>query len=473
MLFARRRATARLAATAFAAGLFAAGAIATAGPAAAEEINPRDGGITATLEGLTVFDRVDVVVDGETRTYGGGLFDLTADDGGTLQTYCIDFNTAAQGGSQYKETAWESSSLQGNPEAGRINWILQNSYPSVDDLAALAQQVGAGALTAEQAAAGTQAAIWQLSDGVEATPQNEDAAALTAWLLAEAQEVEEPQASLRLSPPQVSGKPGEIVGPVTVDTTAEAVYVAPDQAAADQGVTIVDANGEAVTEETAVLDGTELYFSVPEGAEDGSASLTATATSAVPVGRAFTGTETITQTMILAGSSTSEVTAGATVNWASEGPAPAVTARENCAEGGVDITASNSGDEAFVFQLDGQEYEVAPGAEETITFPVENGQAYEITIAGLDGGDDWVFSGVLDCDTGGNGGMEEIDENEPAPATTGGSGGEESGPDLAETGNDSGSPVMIAGVAAVLLAAGGGTVLYLRRRTTATVVAGD
>lgn len=465
MLFARRRAVARLAATTFAAGLFSAGAIATAGPAAAEDVNPRDGGVTATLDGLTVFDRIDVVVDGKTRTYGGGLFNLTAEDGGTLQTYCIDFNTAAQAGAQYKETPWESSSLQGNPDAGKINWILQNSYPTVDDLAALASQAGAESLSPEQAAAGTQAAIWQLSDGVEATPQNENAAQLTDWLLANAAEVEEPGASLQLSPPQVSGKPGETIGPVTVHTSAESVHVAPDQAAADQGVTIVDANGEEITESDPVADGTELYFSVPADAADGTASLTATATSEVPVGRAFTGIETVTQTMILAGSSTSEVTASATANWVAEGPAPAVTAKENCAEGGVDITATNEGDQPFVFRLEGEEYEVAAGDSTTVTFPVENGTAYEITISGLEEGQEWNFSGVLDCDTEGNGGMEEIDDNEPSPASSGGSGGDA---DLAETGSDSGSPLLIAGVAVVLLAVGGGTVFFLRRRSAAS-----
>ncbi|MGP4111615.1 Cys-Gln thioester bond-forming surface protein [Streptomyces sp. 4N509B] len=463
MFFARRRAAVRLAATTFAAGLLTAGAIATAGPAAAQTVNPRDGGVTASLDGLTVFDRIDVVIDGETRTYGGGLFNLTADDGGTLQTYCIDFNTGAQTGAQYKETPWESSSLQGNPDAGRINWILQNSYPSVDDLAALASQAGVDALTAEQAAAGTQAAIWHLSDGVEATPQNENAAALTDWLLANAEEVAEPGASLQLSPPQVAGKPGEIIGPITVSTTADAVHVTPDQAAADQGVTIVDVNGEYVTESDPVTDGTELYFSVPADAADGTASLTATATSQVPVGRAFTGIDTVTQTMILAGSSSSEVTAGASVTWAAEGPAPAVTAQENCAEGGVDITATNEGDQPFVFVLDNQEYEVAPGDSETVTFPVENGQGYEITITGLDGSQEWSFEGFLDCDTAGDGGMEQIDEDELTPATTGGS-----SPDLAETGSDSGSPVMIAGIAAALLAVGGATVIYLRRRQGAT-----
>jgi TQXA domain-containing protein/LPXTG-motif cell wall-anchored protein len=467
MLFARKRAAVRLAAATFATGLFAAGAIATAGPAAADEVNPREGGATAVLDGLSVYDRIDVVIDGETQTYGGGLFNLTAEDGGTLQTYCIDFATAAQDGSQYKETGWDSSSLHGNPDAGRINWILQNSYPQVDDLAALAEQAGAASLTPEQAAAGTQAAIWGFSDGVEATPQSPDAALLAEWLTASAEDVEEPGASLTLSPPQVSGSPGEIVGPVTVNTNADAVFVAPDTAAADQGVTIVDANGEAVAEDQPVTDGTELYFSVPEGAEDGSAALTATATSEVPVGRAFTGTETVTQTMILAGSSSSEVTANAGVSWASEGPSPAVTARENCAEGGVEITATNEGDAPFTFELADMEYEIPAGESRTVTFPVDSGQAYEIHIAGLEEGAGWDFSGVLDCDTSGDGGMEEIDDNEPTPATTGGG----SGPDLAETGSDSGSPMVLAGIAVALLAAGGGAVYFIRRRS-ATGVAG-
>lgn len=464
MLLARKRVAARLAATAFAAGLLAASAIATAGSAAADE-NPRDGGITATLEELAVYDAVDVVVDGERRTYGGGLFDLTAADGGSLQTYCIDFNTGAQSGASYKETGWESSSLQGNPDAGKIRWILQNSYPTVDDLSALAEQAGAGVLTPGTAAAGTQAAIWHLSDGVEATPRNDDAALLTEWLLESAQELAEPAASLALSPTQVSGQPGQIIGPVTVSTSADAVSVAPDAAAAEQGVTIVDKNGEYVTEQDAVTDGTELYFSVPEGAADGTASLTATATSEVPVGRAFTGIDTVTQTMILAGSSSSEITAGASVSWAAEGPSPAVTAKENCAEGGVDITATNEGDQPFVFELAGMEYEIAAGASKTVTFPVDSGQAYEITIGGLDDGEDWNFSGVLDCDTEGSGGMEEIDENEPAPATTGGGGEDADETDLAETGSDSGSPAMIAGIAVLLLAAGGGAVFFLRRRS--------
>jgi LPXTG-motif cell wall-anchored protein len=298
---------------------------------------------------------------------------------------------------------------------------------------------------------------------------------LADWLTESAEAVEEPHASLELTPTQVSGSlastgtdSATIIGPVTVNTSADAVTVAPDAAAAEQGVSLVDANGEYVTEDQAVTDGTELYFSVPAGTPDGSASLTATATSEVPVGRAFTGIDTRTQTMILAGSSDSTVSANAAVSWTSEGAAPAVHARENCAEGGVDVTATNEGEQPFTFQLGGEQYEVAPGGSETVTVPVSDGQAYEITIDGLEEGDDWTFQGVLDCATDGDEGMPEDEDNAPQPASTGGSGAEE--PDLAETGGGT-SPALIAGVAVALLAVGGGGIFLIRRRSSTTPTA--
>ncbi|WP_234320235.1 thioester domain-containing protein [Streptomyces sp. SBT349] len=441
--------------------MFAAGAIATGGPAVADET---PGGVIATLDGLEIAETVDVTMpNGQEHSIQGGLFNLTADDGGTFQTYCIDFNTPAQNGTAYRETGWDSSTLHENPEAGRIHWILQNSYPVVNDLAGLAGSVGAESLTETQAAAGTQAAIWNLSDGVDAVPENENAALLTEWLLSSAEDVPEPNASLELSPSQVSGEPGQIIGPVTVNTTAESVFVTPDAAAAEQGVTIVDANGEFIAEDQAVANGTELYFSVPADAEPGTAALTATASSQVPVGRAFTGIDVPTQTLILAGSSESSVTAGASVNWAGEGvPSVAVTAEQICAEGGVDVTVDNTGDVPFEFELAGETVEVAPGSAESVLVPVEDGQAYEIEIAHpVEGEEPWLFTGVLDCST------EDNPDNEPAPASTGGSGGDaaDDGPDLAETGNSGGNPVMIGGIAVALLAVGAGAVLFIRRKS--------
>ncbi len=465
MMFARKRVAARLAATAVATGLAAAGVLATAGPALADQ-TPGNGGATATLDGLRVSDKIDVTKDGRTNTYSGGLFYLNADDGGTLKTYCIDFGTPTSPKAKYKETDWNSSRLHDIPdEAAKIHWILQNSYPAVDDLNALAEAAGANSLTDKQAAAGTQAAIWELSDGVEATPKDENAAKLADWLGENAQAVEEPRASLGLSPQEVTAKPGGLSDPITVHTSADSVVISTDPAAAAAGVTVVDANGETVTESTPVTDGTELFFSVPEGAEDGSASLTATATSPVPVGRVLTGIDVRTQTMILAGSSESSVSSGATVHWASEGPNPAITAEEVCVEGGVRLNVTNDGDQPFTFELDGESYEIAPGAEQQVIVPVENGQAYEITVENLEGKEPWVFTGVLNCDTAGEEPIAEPEpetpaDNEPTPDTTGGNGG----PDLAETGSSS-NLGMIAGVAVALLAVGGGAVFFLRKRS--------
>ncbi|GAA1903071.1 TQXA domain-containing protein [Streptomyces sodiiphilus] len=467
MTFVRKRGLTRFAATAAATGLLAAGAIATAAPATADE-NPRNGGATATLEGLKIADLVDVEKDGKTHTYGAGLFVLNVEDGGTLHTYCIDFGTAAKNDSLYKETGWESTKLHGNPNAGKIHWILQNSYPAVDDLNALAEKVGAGSLTQKQAAAGTQAAIWGFSDGVDATPKNGNAKKLAEWLTKNAGTVEEPGASLELDPVQVSGKPGQKLGPVTVRTGSGSAVITPDPAAAESGVTVVDAEGQLVTESTPVADGAQLFFDVPEGAADGSASLTASVTSQVPVGRALTGIDVETQTMILAGSSDSSVSVNATASWASEGPSPAVTAKETCVEGGVEVTVTNDGDEPFTFTLAGEERQVAPGGSESIVVPVEEGQAYEITVTGPEDGEDWVFTGVLECETGGDGGKEEVTENDPTP-----DGGteeeveEDEGPNLAETGS-SGSPMLIGGIALVLVLGGAGAVFMLRKKAAAT-----
>lgn len=464
MILARKRATARLAATAIATSLMAAGAFATAGTAAAEE-NPHNGGATATLGGLSeeASGPIFVTHDGERDRYAGGLFTLQADDGGTLQTYCIDFTTATASNARYREVGWNESRLHNNPDAGRIQWILQNSYPVVDSLA-LAQQVGVESLTEAEAGAGTQAAIWEFSDGVEAEPESENAAALADWLTENAEEAAEPAASLTLTPNQVSGQPGNRLGPITVDTTADAVSVTPDPAAAEQGVTITDGAGNVITEDDPVTDGTELFFDVPADAEDGSASLTATATSQVPIGRAFTGIDVRTQTMILAGSSESSVSAGASANWAAPGtPAVAFEAEEICAEGGVEVTATNQGDVPFEFTLNGETKEIAPGGSDSILVPVENGQAYDITVEYPDGREPFNPQGVLDCAPGGGEAPTPIDEeNEPAPASTGG--GDTDEPDLAATGSDS-NVGMITGIAVALLVVGGAGVFFMRRRT--------
>lgn len=446
-----------------AAGLAAAGAIAGAGSAVADDASPSSGA-TATLGGLKVADTALVTGAEGTEEMKAGLFEMTMEDGATIQTYCIDFGNATQEAAKYQEVPWSASSLQNNPDAGKINWILQNSYPQVEDLAALAETAGTDELTAETAAAGTQVAIWRYSDKVEVEAEDDAAEQLADYLYENAAATEEPQPSVSLGPAAISGKSGEKLGPVTLHTDAESatVSVSPEGEAA--GVKVVDANGQPVT---SAADGTELYLDVPAGTPDGSATLTAQATTEVPVGRAFAGIGEYakSQTQILAGSSETAVTAEATATWASKGPIPALSAEKNCAKGGVDVTATNKGDQPFSFELAGEKHTVQPGASETVTVEVAEDQAYKITISG-DNGFKEEFSGVLDCETSGN----DTPSN-PSPASAGGSSGDDAGDnaddgaDLANTGGSNATP-MIAGIAIGLVVLGGATVLLLRKRNS-------
>lgn len=385
---------------------------------------------------------------------------MTVDGGGKFKTYCIDIHNPTQDQAKYLETPWNQTSLGTNKNAGRIRWILEHSYPKIDDLQALAKEAGTGPLTERTAAAGTQVAIWRYSDNADVTASDVQAEKLADWLQGSATDTAEPKASLALDPAAVSGNSGRRVGPVTVRTNAGQVSVTPPADSAS-GVRITDKKGKAVTTAT---NGSQLYFDIPAGASDGSASLTVQATTSVPVGRAFAGA-TKSQTQILAGSSESTVSASATATWAGKGAIPAVTAKKNCAKGGVDVTTSNTGDEAFTYELAGAQHTVEPGKSETVTVPVAEDQAYDVTVTGP-GGFSRTFKGVLDCKTTGSGtdGLTTQTAEQPTTttATAGGSTAAAEG-NLAETGSSNATPV-IAGIAIALVVIGGGSVFFLRRR---------
>ncbi|MFI8005085.1 LAETG motif-containing sortase-dependent surface protein [Streptomyces sp. NPDC086010] len=455
----------RTAAAMLATGLVAAGTIvgATAATAApADETGQHQGGAVAVLDGLKTygFAELNTGEGKKPQELPAGLFEMKVDGGGTIQTYCIDFHTPTKDGAKYSETPWDQSSLGANGDAGKVRWILQHSYPQVNDFAALAEKAGTGPLDEKTAAAGTQVAIWRFSDKADVTAKDANAEKLADWLEENAQNVAEPKASVALSPAAVSGKAGEKLGPITVHTDAGQVSVVPPADAAASGVQVTDKAGKPVTE---AGDGADLYFSVPEDATDGSASLSVQASTSVPVGRVFAGLIK-SQTMILAGSSESTVSATASATWAEKGAVPAVTAEKNCAKGGVDITAANNGDEPFTFTLAGAEHTVPAGETSTVTVPVGEDEAYDFTITGP-GGFSKNFKGVLDCKTAGTPAPGDDTEthsgSEPSPvASTPGPEG-----DLAETGGSSATPV-IAGVAIALVVLGGGAVFFLRRKKT-------
>jgi TQXA domain-containing protein len=471
-LSVRRRGAARLAAATLVSGLVAAGVMAGAGTvAAADGATRSQGGASATIGGLKTYGAA--IVHGDPSGSGGsggsgdsgdtgeqeisaGLFEMSVDGGGMLQTYCIDIHNPTQRDAKYHETPWSGTSLGANKDAGKILWILENSYPQVNDLAALAAKAGVGGgLTEQDAAAGTQVAIWRYSDGVDVDAVDPQAEKLADYLEKSARDVAEPQASLTLDPPALSGHPGERLGPVTVHTNADTVTVTPPADAAASGVRIVDAKGHEVT---SAADGGQLYFDVPEDTADGQAELTVQASTTVPVGRAFSS-ESRSQTQILAGSSESTVSATASATWAKTGAIPALSAAKNCAEGGVDITASNEGDKAFTFELLGTSHSIPPGESRTVTIPLQEDQAYDFTIQGP-AGFAQRFTGVLDCQTQGN----ETDTttqtlSEPSPLTA----GAPTDTNLAETGGSSATP-LIAGTAIGLVVLGGAALLLVRKK---------
>lgn len=455
-------------------GLVAAAALVGAGPAAADDPGRHHGGAAAVLDGLKTYDSAVLRIAGKggaparTQELPAGLFEMTVDGGGKLKTYCIDLHNPTQDQAKYLEIPWAETSLGGNRNAGKIHWILQHSYPQVDDLAALAAAAGTGPLTERTAAAGTQVAIWRYSDNADITASDKQAEKLADWLHRNARKAKEPRASLSLEPAAVSGRAGERLGPVTVRTSADQVSVSPPVDAPVSGIAVTDEKGEPVTD---AADGDRLYFAVPKDTADGTASLAVQATTSVPVGRALVGTGR-TQTQILAGSSESTVSARATATWAEKGAAPALTARKNCAAGGVDITAANRGEKPFTFELAGTEHTIAAGATRTVTVPVAEDQAYDFTITGP-AGFARTFTGVLDCATSGSV-LDQEGEGDAGndigtrsaprsvPATTGSATSGLAG-DLAETGGSSATP-MLAAVAIGLLVVGGGAVFVLRRK---------
>jgi TQXA domain-containing protein/LPXTG-motif cell wall-anchored protein len=464
MISVRRRGAARLAAAVLASGLVAAGAFATAGSAVADGISvsvnasvgANVGGAVATLGDLKVYSGAVIHDHGKNERVSAGLFEMSVDSGGTIETYCIDIKNPTQSKAKYQEEPWSATSLGGNPNAGKINWILQNSYPQVTDLAALAAKAGAGALTPRTAAAGTQVAIWHFSDNADVDAVNPAAEKLAVYLEKHAQNVQEPKSSLSLSPAAVSGKSGDRVGPVTVHTDAASVSVGALTGSTSAGVIVVDASGKKITR---AVNGEKIYFEVPAGAAAGSATLSVQASAKIAIGRAF-ASATKSQTQILAGASVSSVSAGVSVNWAKTGPIPALSAALDCAKGGVDITATNKGDQAFTFELAGEKHSIAVGKSETITVPVKEDQGYKFTISGPNG---FVktFSGIRNCLTATGSGTP----SSQTPASTSGSNA-----NLAETGSSSSTPV-IAGVAAALVVAGGGAVFFLRKKKAGNTAA--
>lgn len=440
-------------------GLVVAGVLATAGTAAAaaDETPRTQGGATATIGGLKTYGVAVIHDAGGDQQVSAGLSEMSVDGGGTLQTYCVDLNNPTQRDAKYQEASWSGTSLGANKNAGRIRWILENSYPQVNDLAALAAKAGAGGLSEQDAAAGTQVAIWRYSDGADVDAVDPQAEKLADYLEKNARDMAEPKASLTLDPPVISGHPGGLLGPVTVHTDAASVTVIPAANVGTSGARIVGEDGEAIT---SAANGSKIYFEVPKDAADGSLEVTVQASTSVPVGRAFTS-ESRSQTQILAGSSESTVSATASATWAEKGAVPALSAHKDCAKSALAVTVANQGDEAFAFGLMGITHTIPAVTTRTVTIPLQEDQSYDFTISGPNGSSE-RFTGVLDCKTQSSTAGDSVQTlSEPSPVSAGVT--KDSTTDLAETGSSTTTP-LIAGVAIGFVVLGGAALVLVRKK---------
>ncbi|MEU3496228.1 Cys-Gln thioester bond-forming surface protein [Kitasatospora cineracea] len=469
MFHKQGRVVSRIAAVMLASGLAVGSSLVASGTAFAADPSS---GVTAKLDGgIRYGEKIEHEVrPGRWLPVTAGQFNLKVTGTDTiLQVYCIDLLNDTLKDATYHETDWASTSLS-QPEkvkakAGpKIQWLLEHSFPNVDE-GALSKASGIDGLTKDDAAAATQIAIWHYSDPNVPTKQSDDhdkAKKFTDWLIAQADAkggAEEPKPSLALNPGSVAGKSGDLLGPITVTTggSTDSVTVALDKKGTDAGVTLVDKNGAAVKN---AKSGDQLFAKVPAGAAAGTANVTADATATINLGRAFVGDDNgkHSQTLILAGTDKVKVNALAALTWAPKGPIPAATAKVDCTQGALVITATNKGDQDWTFTVGGKNVTVKPGATQDVTLPVEEDTAYKFTVTGP-GGFSQTFSGVLNCKTDSNtlppASPSATPSTAPSPSPT--------GPELASTGGGMGSG-LTAALAGVLLVAGGAAVYGMRRR---------
>src|SRR5664280_930254 len=96
-----------------------------------------------------------------------------------IAAYSIDYSgVAPEGPSRYRDGAWASGAQAAEPGVeGEVVWIMRHSFPTLStaelsrDLRAAGVPIGPADLKEHEAIAGTQAAIWHLTNGLNLDTQ--------------------------------------------------------------------------------------------------------------------------------------------------------------------------------------------------------------------------------------------------------------------------------------------------------------
>ena len=134
--------------------------------------------------------------------------------GNELSLYCIDILTNTYIGYGYFLGTWDAANV---PNVGYVARLLNEYYPNTGEPATLTNL--------DQRAAAVQAAIWFFSDRYvlsTSDPLHAVVANIADHVISEGPLVEPPPPSLTLTPSQVSGPAGSVLGPFTLNTNAGA-----------------------------------------------------------------------------------------------------------------------------------------------------------------------------------------------------------------------------------------------------------
>jgi TQXA domain-containing protein/LPXTG-motif cell wall-anchored protein len=292
--------------------------------------------VTGTVNGGARGLNVDVG-DGFKNDISTQLIGLTVDDGTKLGTYCVQIDTALDRSQPLVEREFDAFPDQAsafNENRDMINFVLHNGFPT-KDTQALGQlltdrgtALSDGSLSVEEAVAGTQAAIWHFSDRTDLNQANPvpgdarsgaDVLALYEFLIGPDNVGlrAEPVAALQIDPKAKSGTAGELIGPFEVRTSGTIQKLS---TSLPYGVRITDAEGNQLRAKQ-IVNGSKVFFDVPEDSADGAAKFRLTAAAAVDTGRLFVGQneDVRTQALIVAQSDEAQLTAEAAAEWVAAG----------------------------------------------------------------------------------------------------------------------------------------------------------
>jgi LPXTG-motif cell wall-anchored protein len=289
-------------------------ALSLTGVAAAHAQDGDDPGIAAA--GNVILED-GIRLNGDTQDPEATMIGLDLGDGETRTVYCIQIEVGLERDLIHEERPWEDIPVEQLP---KVLGVLVNGYNGTNaaeliEAAGVTDQV-IDPYTQEQVAyAGTQAAIWSLTDGwtMDADSTGGEAgvdAAVTTiqqYLLAESEPIEEPDFEPYFEVDDAEATTdGATVGPFTVSTNFDELTFSQPE-----GATIVDENGDEIN---AFTDGQSFYVKFAEAKDSSVTLMTDTITWTTPAGRTFVpvdaeGADVEGQRLILAEEYTSEYAA--------------------------------------------------------------------------------------------------------------------------------------------------------------------